>query len=548
MDKLDAGLVQRILGGAKHLQRLRHLVLQHLQLLLHLRAELVQLLLCIRVLLRVRVKRLDGKLQLDVRRADVTVNLLQALLLLVHQLTQRPVQAAERLQVLLVHLQPQVPKLLVRLVVARLDGAAALRHKLLQHPNAPHRQVAVVHRQLQQLLVLPAHVKELLVLHLALLLAVVLLDAALHLLETLRPQALQDALQLLNAAPRLVLLVKVLLNKLLRLLLLRREQLHRLRVLQVRLLDRVVQVLQVVLAALLQAPLGVLNRRRLLEGLLLYILNAAKRLVLVLRLPNDAELVGHQLHQVLQQLGLDVVLLLRNRHLTVGNRHVANLLRLVNRRQVRLDLLLVAEQRRLHNGHVHRPLKALQHSHRHLRHLRRVQLRAPQLVLDLLQLRNRVVDRAGKGDGARLVVVLLQLVQCLLQRNNLHKLRLVLRLVQLAHRQLQPAHAHQLLDVVRLRQVPLRPALHRPQQLVRLLVRRQQLLLLRLAPVRHVQVLDELLIRQARRLQLQVVNLLLARGLQRDVRHLRRRRLLLVRGTHDASRFLSTHCFRRGDV
>ncbi|KAF5214365.1 hypothetical protein ECC02_013038 [Trypanosoma cruzi] len=542
MHKLNAGLVQRVLGRAKHLQRLRHLVLQHLQLLLHLRAELVQLLLGVRVLLRVRVKRLDGKLQLNVRRADVAVNLLQALLLLVHQLAQRLVQAAERLQVLLMHLQPQVPQLLVRRVVARLDCAAALRHQLLHHPDASHRQVAVVHRQLQQLLVLPTYIQELLVLHLALLLAVVLLNAALHLLKSLRPQTLQDTLELLDAAPRLVLPVEVLLDELFRLLLLRRKALHRLRVLHVRLLDRVVQVLQVVLAALLQPSLRVLDRGCLLKRLLLHILDATKRLVLVLRLSNYAELVGHQLHEMLQQLRLDVVLFLRNRHLAVGNRHVADLLRLLDRRKLSLDLLLVAEQRRLHNGHVHALFEVLQHGHRHLRHLRRVQLRAAQLVLDLLQLRDRIVNRAGEGDGARLVVVLLQLVQRLFQRNHLHEVRLVLRLVQLAHRQLQPAHAHQLLDVVRLRQVPLRSAFHRRQKFLRLLVSCQQLLLLRLAPVRHVQVLDELLVRQAGGLQLQVVDLLLARSLQRDIGHFRHRRLLLVRGAHSARCLLVAHC------
>eukprot|EP00754_Rhynchopus_humris_P023111 Rhum_TRINITY_DN14822_c4_g1::Rhum_TRINITY_DN14822_c4_g1_i1::g.121771::m.121771 len=506
--------VEGLLRLLEVVHRLRLLLLQQPQLLLHRVPQHVQLLLLVAVLLRVRVERLDAELQLDVRAADGAVDLLQPLLLLVDQRPQRQVQHPEVLQVLLVHPDPQLRQLLVRLVEPRLHRAAPLRHQLLDQPRAPDRQVAVVHRQLQQLLVLRRNLQELRVLHPPLLLPVVLLDPPLHLLEPLRPQLLQLPLQVLDLPPALLLLLQVLLHEPLALVLHRREPLHRLRVLEVRLLDRVVDVLQVRLAPLLQPPLRVLHLRRLLVRLLLNLVDLLERRVLILRLLDQTELVLDQLDQTLLQLDLRPELLLRNLHLAVAHRHVLDLVHAVELCHLRRNLLVRRRQRSLDLRHVHDVLHLLQRRGGHLRKLRRVQLRPPQLLLHLLHLRDRVVDHARERHDPRLVPVVLQLRQLLPQPDHVHELRLVLRLVQLPLRHLQPAHPHQLRQVVRLRQVPLRPHLHRRQQLVRLLVRPAQLLPLVLAPVRHVQLLDELLVLQARRLQLQVVDLLLPRRLE----------------------------------
>eukprot|EP00756_Hemistasia_phaeocysticola_P032364 Hpha_TRINITY_DN16403_c0_g4::TRINITY_DN16403_c0_g4_i5::g.159204::m.159204 len=521
--ELVAHGVQRLLALFEVVHRTRLLLLQQRQLLLNALAQLVQLLLLVGVLLRVRVERLDTELKLHVGATDRTVDLLKPLLLLVDQRTESEVQHTEVLQVLLVHGDTQLRKVLVRFVVTRLHSRAPLSHKLLDQTGATDRKVAVVHRQLQQLLLLARHLQELRVLNTALLLTVVLLDPPLHLLEPLSAQLLQLPLKVLDLTPALLLLLQVLLDETLALVLHRGEPLHRLGVLQVGLLDRVVDVLQVSLAALLQPPLRVLHLGRLLVRLLLDLVDLLERRVLVLSLLDQTELVLDQLDQPLLQLDLGPELLLRHLHLTVAHRHILDLVDALELGKLRLDLLLSGRERGLDLGHVHDVLHLLQSRLRHLRQLRRVKLRTAELLLHLLNLGLRVVDHASEADNTGLVPVLLQLLQLLLQPDDVHELRLVLRLVELTLAHLQPAHTHQLRQVVRLRQVPLRPDLNCRQQLVSLLVSGRQLLALVLRPVAHVQLLNVLLVLQACCLQLQVVDLLLARGLERHlgmIRHL----------------------------
>mmetsp|Transcript_36791 Transcript_36791/g.60263 ORF Transcript_36791/g.60263 Transcript_36791/m.60263 type:complete len:319 (+) Transcript_36791:1122-2078(+) len=294
--KLNASLNQCLLSRTEKLKGRGHLVFQHLQLLFNVGALLVQVLLRVRVLLGIGVESLDAELKLNVGGTDVPVNFLQLLLLLVNQLTQGLVQTTEHTEVLLVHQKAQVGKLLVGLVIAGLDGRATLGNQLLNDPDGADGQVAVIHCQLQQLLVLRHNVQELLVLHLSLLLTVVLLNATLHLLEPLSSQLLQLPLQILDLAPALLLSILVVLDHLLRLVLLCRKPLHCLGILQISLLDGVVHMLQIRLAPLLQAPLGVFHCAGLLVGLLLHLMDLGEHAVLIISHPNDTELVTHKLN------------------------------------------------------------------------------------------------------------------------------------------------------------------------------------------------------------------------------------------------------------
>eukprot|EP00760_Papus_ankaliazontas_P027816 PhM_4_TR3451/c6_g1_i1/m.73681 len=449
--EVDAGGVEGLLGHLEVLQRLRLLVLQHRELLLDLAAQLVELLLHVGVLLGVGVERLDAELELDVRRADVAVDLFEALLLLVDEVAERKVQHAEVLKVLLVHGDAHLGQLGVRLVVAGLDGAAALADHLLDEAGAADGQVAVVHRQLEQLLVLRRHLEELRVLDAALLLAVEVVDAALDLLEALGAQLLELALEVLDAVPAVLLLVDVLLDVALALLLGGGVALHGLGVLEVGLLDGVVDVLQVGLAALLEAALGVLHLARVLRGGLLHVVDLLEGGVLVLALLDVRELVLDEVNELLLQLDLRPHLLLRDLHLAVNEGDGLDLLHLLELLQLRVDLLVGARQRRLDLRHVHDVLDLLERALGDLRELRGVELRAAELLLDLLYLGDAVVDHAREGHNAALVPVLLQLLEKLLERDHVHELRLVLGLVQLALRHLQTAHAHELGEVVGLR-------------------------------------------------------------------------------------------------
>eukprot|EP00760_Papus_ankaliazontas_P027818 PhM_4_TR3451/c6_g1_i2/m.73697 len=512
--EVDAGGVEGLLGHLEVLQRLRLLVLQHRELLLDLAAQLVELLLHVGVLLGVGVERLDAELELDVRRADVAVDLFEALLLLVDEVAERKVQHAEVLKVLLVHGDAHLGQLGVRLVVAGLDGAAALADHLLDEAGAADGQVAVVHRQLEQLLVLRRHLEELRVLDAALLLAVEVVDAALDLLEALGAQLLELALEVLDAVPAVLLLVDVLLDVALALLLGGGVALHGLGVLEVGLLDGVVDVLQVGLAALLEAALGVLHLARVLRGGLLHVVDLLEGGVLVLALLDVRELVLDEVNELLLQLDLRPHLLLRDLHLAVNEGDGLDLLHLLELLQLRVDLLVGARQRRLDLRHVHDVLDLLERALGDLRELRGVELRAAELLLDLLYLGDAVVDHAREGHNAALVPVLLQLLEKLLERDHVHELRLVLGLVQLALRHLQTAHAHELGEVVGLREVPLGANFDGREQLLGLVVGGAELLALRLGPVGDVQLLDELLVLKARRLELEVVDLLLAGSLE----------------------------------
>mmetsp|Transcript_101787 Transcript_101787/g.172422 ORF Transcript_101787/g.172422 Transcript_101787/m.172422 type:complete len:476 (-) Transcript_101787:24-1451(-) len=469
------------------------------------------------MLLRIWIESFDTELQLNVGGTNVAVKLLKLLLLLVDQVTKSQIQHAEELQVLLVNLQAEITKFLVSTVVAGLDGRASLGDGLLDQANHADRQIAVVNRQLQQLLVLGNNLQELLVLDLALLLAVVFFDAPLHLLEPLSAQLLQLSLKVLNLAPALVLLLDVVPQEPLGPVLCTRKTLHGLCVFQVGLLDGVVDVLQIGLAALLQTTLCILHLRSLLVGLLLRFVDFLEGSVLVFHRAGNTVLVVDQHNQTLLQLNLSVHLLLGNLHLTVTHGNVLDFICLLDLTKNSLDLLLSGGQGRLNVRHVHDVLSLLQGADWNLCQLGGIQLRAAKLLLDLFHLVDRVVDHSSERNDSGLVAVLLQLLQGLLQTDNIHKLRLVLGLVQLALRHFQAADSHQLRQIVSLGQVPLCPSLNSQQQLCGLLVSRSQLLLLGLRPITDVQFLNVLLILQAGGLQLQVVDLLLACSLQRNL-------------------------------
>jgi hypothetical protein len=483
-------------------ERDRHLALQHLKHVLELVAFLIK------ILVKFGVGNFVGNISFD---------LFDALFFRKTNIAESLPKGAESSEVLFVSIEGEISEQLTVLVRTGLDRGAALGDELLDHRDAADREVAVVDGEFKELLVLAAHVEELLVLDLALLLAVVLVDAALDLLEALGAELLEEALELLDLAPRLVLLLEVLADELVALVLLPHEALHRLGVLEVGLLDRVVEVLEVLLAALLEAALGVLHGRGLLERLLLHVVDLGEHAVLVVGLADDAELVLDELDEALEELRLDVELLLGDRHLTVRERDVADLLGLLDRGELRLDLLLVAHERGLHDGDVHALLEVLEDRDGDLRELGRVELRAAELLLDLLELGDAVVDDAGERDDARLVAVLLELVERLLEADDLDEVGLVLGLEELADRHLEAADAHELLDVVRGGEGPLGAGLDGLEELGALLVRGVELLLLRLGPLGQVEILDELLVLEAGGLQLEVVDLLLAGGFNDDV-------------------------------
>lgn len=517
--ELDAGGVEGLLGLLELLEGLALLLLQHGELFLDLLAELVELLLLVGMLLGVGVEGLDAELELDVGGADVAVDFLETLLLLVDEGTDGEVEHAEVLEVLLVDVDADIGEFGDGAVIAGLDGGAAFGDHLLDEAGAADGEVAVVDGELEELLVLGGDLEELGVLDAALLLLVDVVDAALDFFEALSAELLELALEVLDLVPGLLLLLDVLLDEAVALFLGGGVALHGLGVLEIGLLDGVVDVLQVGLAALLEAALGVLHLVGLLVGGLLDFVDLLEGGVLLLAGLDAAELVLDEFDELLLEVDLGPHLVLGNLHLTVVHRDVLDVVGLLEEGELGADLVVGGGEGGLDDGDVHDVLDLLEGAAGDLRELGRIELGAAEFLLDLLHLGDGVVDHLGEGDDAGLVAVLLQVLEDLLDADDVHELGLVLGLVELALGHLEAADAHELGEVVGFGEVPLGGDFDGGEELVGLVVGGAELVLLGLGPVGDVELLDEFLVLKTSGLELQVVDTLLTGGFTNCVSH-----------------------------